>query len=72
VVTYGNFLQALINFTIVSLSIFIVFKLLVTARKRVFERDKEEEVPPHEKSEDVRLLEEIRDILKGNAKETGI
>lgn len=71
VVTYGNFLQALINFAIVSLSIFVVFKLLVTARKRVFERHEEDAVPAHEKAEDVRLLEEIRDILKGNAKEPG-
>jgi large conductance mechanosensitive channel len=72
VVTYGNFLQALINFTIVSLSIFIVFKLLTTARKRVFERHEEDDVPPHEKPEDVRLLEEIRDILRGNDKKTGV
>lgn len=72
VVTYGNFLQALINFIIVSLSIFIVFKLLTTARKRVFERHEEDDVPPHEKPEDVRLLEEIRDILRGNDKKTGI
>ncbi|MEK7068566.1 MAG: large conductance mechanosensitive channel protein MscL [Patescibacteria group bacterium] len=71
VVTYGNFLQALINFAIVSLSIFVVFKLLVTARKRVFERHEEDKVPAHEKAEDVRLLEEIRDILKGNDKEPG-
>ncbi|MBP7770670.1 MAG: large conductance mechanosensitive channel protein MscL [Candidatus Pacebacteria bacterium] len=71
VVTYGNFLQAFINFIIVALSIFVVFKLLVTARKRVFERHEEDKIPDHEKAEDVRLLEEIRDILKGNAKEPG-
>jgi len=71
VVTYGNFLQALINFVIVALSIFIVFKVLVTARKRVFERHEEDKVPAHEKAEDVRLLEEIRDILQRNAKEPG-
>lgn len=64
---YGNFLQVLFNFLIVSLSIFLVFKILTTMRKRVFERGQEEKVPAHEKPEDVRLLEEIRDILKGNA-----
>ncbi len=68
---YGNFLQVIFNFLIVSISIFVVFKLLSSMRKRVFERHEEEEVPDHEKPEDVRLLEEIRDILKGNAKETG-
>lgn len=64
---YGNFLQVLFNFVIVSLSIFIVFKILSTMRKRLFERREEDKVPAHEKSEDIRLLEEIRDILKGNA-----
>lgn len=64
VVTYGNFIQALLNFIIVSASIFLVFKLLVTARKRFFDRHEEDKVPAHEKPEDVRLLEEIRDLLK--------
>ena len=68
VLKYGNFLQVMFNFLIVSLSIFIVFKILSTMRKRIFERHEEEQVAEHEKPEDVRLLEEIRDILKGNVK----
>ncbi|MDB5225609.1 MAG: large-conductance mechanosensitive channel [Candidatus Adlerbacteria bacterium] len=64
VIKYGAFLQALFNFLIVSVSIFIVFKALSTMRKRIFERHEEEEMPAHEKPEDVRLLEEIRDLLK--------
>ncbi len=71
VIKYGNFLQVAFNFVIVSLAIFIVFKALTTMRKRVFERGEEDKVPAHEKPEDVRLLEEIRDILRGNAKEPG-
>lgn len=71
VIKYGNFLQVAFNFVIVSLAIFIVFKALTTMRKRVFERGEEDKVPAHEKPEDVRLLEEIRDILQGDAKETG-
>jgi large conductance mechanosensitive channel len=70
IVKYGNFLQVLFNFVIVSLSIFIVFKILSSTRKRFFERHEEDMVPKHEKPEDTRLLEEIRDILKGDAKET--
>jgi|SRR3989344_6422941 len=62
-IRYGSFLQALVNFLLVSLSIFIVFKLLSAARKRVF-REGEKAVPPHEKSAQERLLEEIRDLLK--------
>ena len=72
VVGYGNFLEALINFIIVSLAIFVVFKVLVSARKRVFERHEEDKVQGDEKPEDVRLLEETRDILRRNDKETGV
>jgi large conductance mechanosensitive channel len=64
IVKYGNFVQVLINFLIVSVSIFVVFKLLSSARRKLFERHEEEKVPAHEKPEDVRLLEEIRDLLK--------
>jgi large conductance mechanosensitive channel len=71
VIKYGNFLQALFNFVIIALSIFIVFKLISTMRRRLFERHEETEVPEHEKPEDVRLLEEIRDILKRNAEKPG-
>jgi len=64
IIKYGAFLQALFNFLIVALSIFIVFKLISVARRQIFERGKEAEVPPHEKPEEVQLLEEIRDLLK--------
>lgn len=72
IVKYGAFLQALFNFVVVSASIFVVFKVITTMRKRLFERGEEQKQAPHEKPEDVRLLEEIRDILKGNAEETRI
>lgn len=70
VIKYGSFLQALFNFLVVSLSIFVVFKILATARERFFARS--EETPAAEKPDDIRLLEEIRDILKGDAKKTGV
>ncbi|HVU80099.1 MAG TPA: large conductance mechanosensitive channel protein MscL [Candidatus Paceibacterota bacterium] len=63
VVKYGALLQATFNFLLVSLSIFIVFRLLTAARKRVF-REGEKAVPEHEKPAQERLLEEIRDLLK--------
>ena len=63
VLKYGAFIQALLNFFLISLSIFIVFKLVSMARKRIF-REGEQAVPPHEKPDEVRLLEEIRDLLK--------
>ncbi len=66
VMTYGNFLQTLINFIIVSLAIFVIFKLMSMARKSLF-REGEDAVPQHEKSAEERLLEEIRDLLKKKA-----
>ncbi|MEK7068411.1 MAG: large conductance mechanosensitive channel protein MscL [Patescibacteria group bacterium] len=62
VVKYGAFLQALFNFLLISGSIFIVFKLITAARKRLFRE--QEATPPHEKPAQERLLEEIRDLLK--------
>ncbi len=63
IIKYGAFLQAMVNFLIISLSIFLVFKLLSIARKRLF-RQGEKAVPPEQKPAQERLLEEIRDLLK--------
>jgi large conductance mechanosensitive channel len=61
-VTYGVFIQAIIDFTIVALVIFLVMKGLNTFKK------KEEAKPEAEKvvapSEEVKLLREIRDTLQ--------
>lgn len=56
-IKYGSFIQSIIDFLIIAFCIFLVVKL--------FERfkHKEEETAPA-KSEDVVLLEEIRDLLK--------
>ncbi len=64
VLKYGAFLQALFNFLVVSLSIFVVFKLLSGARERLFRKEEQGEIPPQEKPAEERLLEEIRDLLK--------
>ncbi len=60
---YGLFLQAILNFFIIALSIFIVFKGLAGARQRFFAKE-EKTLPPHEKPKQERLLEEIRDLLR--------
>jgi large conductance mechanosensitive channel len=62
VLKYGAFIQAVINFFIISLSIFLMFKLVSGTRKRLFREEKK--TPPEEKPQDIRLLEEIRDLLK--------
>ncbi len=63
IIKYGAFLQAVFNFLLISLSIFIIFKLMTSARKRIF-REGEKAVPAYEKPAEERLLEEIRDLLR--------
>lgn len=64
VLSYGAFLQTVIDFFFIAFSIFIVFKMMATARKRLFAQEEAKKVPPHEKPAQERLLEEIRDLLK--------
>ena len=55
---YGSFIQTIIDFLIISISIFVMIKL--------FERFKKKEEPKgcEKKIDEVLLLEEIRDLLK--------
>ena len=66
-VMYGEFIQSCVSFLLIALSIFICIKAANKARTAL-ERKKEEEVTaeevPAEPSEDIRLLSEIRDLLK--------
>jgi large conductance mechanosensitive channel len=57
VITYGVFLNAVINFVIVS---FVIFMLV----KQVNRLKKEEAAAPSEPPAEVKLLSEIRDLLK--------
>jgi large conductance mechanosensitive channel len=62
VVAYGNFITISINFVIVAACIFLVVKL-VNMAERHFEKEKAA-APPPPPSADVKLLTEIRDLLK--------
>lgn len=64
VLSYGIFLQNIFDFLVIALSIFLIFKLLSSARRRLFVKEEAKEIPPHEKPAQERLLEEIRDLLK--------
>ena len=61
VIRYGDFITACINFVIMA---FVLFMLLKSFNKlaTIGQKDKEEEAP--KKSDEVLLLEEIRDELK--------
>jgi large conductance mechanosensitive channel len=60
-ITYGVFIQSVIDFVIIALVIFLAIKGLNALKKK--EEAKEEE-KPKEPSEEVKLLREIRDKLK--------
>lgn len=64
---YGEFINALINFTIVAFALFMVIKAMNSAKKR-FEKEQEAApAAPAAPAEDVVLLGEIRDLLKAKA-----
>ena len=57
---YGTFLQSVIDFLIIALSIFLMIKLLSSFKKK----KEEETVAISEQSKEEILLTEIRDLLK--------
>ncbi|MGN0992608.1 MAG: large-conductance mechanosensitive channel protein MscL [Bacilli bacterium] len=57
-ILYGSFIQTVIDFLIIAFSIFIMVKLFEKFRK------KEDVSSVDEKSSEVLILEEIRDLLK--------
>ena len=62
VIAYGKFLQTIVNFILIALSLFLVIKSINTMQKRLTK-----EAPPAAPApppEDVVLLREIRDLLK--------
>ena len=59
-ITYGNFIQNVIDFLIIAFCIFIFIKLISRFQRKA-EEEVEEEV---KKDEQIVLLEEIRDLLK--------
>ena len=63
---YGQFLQAVIDFLLTAVAIFVMVKVMNSAHKRlVHEEPKEPEPEPEpEPSAEERLLIEIRDLLK--------
>ena len=60
VITYGNFIQAVLNFVILA---FVVF-CMVKAVNRVARKKEEAPPPPPAPSGEEKLLAEIRDLLK--------
>ena len=59
-INYGLFIQAIINFLLIALTVFIIIKALSKAKRKQAEEPAEEEPAP---TPEVELLTEIRDIL---------
>ncbi len=57
VISYGKFIQTMVDFTIIAFAIFIAVKVINSMKK-------EEEDAPDEPSKEEVLLTEIRDLLK--------
>ena len=67
VIPYGLFLQAIIDFLLIAISVFAIVKLINKAKakfEKKEEEEKTEEAPAPTKEEE--LLTEIRDLLKKN------
>ncbi len=65
-IMYGNFLQTVVDFLIIALSIFLAIRLICKLRfkKKVEEAAPAEPPAPVPTPEDILLLREIRDSLK--------
>jgi len=57
---YGNFIQAVVDFLIIALAIFMMIKAINLAKKK----EEEAPAPPLEPTKEETLLTEIRDLLK--------
>ena len=64
VVTYGVFMQSIVDFLIVAFVIFLVVKAINKASKLGDDEEPEQEDKPAEPTEEVKLLREIRDSLR--------
>jgi large conductance mechanosensitive channel len=61
---YGNFIQVLLNFIIIAITIFFFIKLINVIRRKADDPDNKTVSTP----KDIELLSEIRDLLKDHKK----
>ena len=63
VIPYGQFLQAIIDFLLIAISVFAIVKMINKIREKFEKKEEAEAAPPAPSNEEV-LLTEIRDLLK--------
>jgi len=67
---YGNFIQSVIDFFIIALSIFVVVKIIMSVKNKLeamIKKEKEEAEQEDPQPTQEELLMEIRDLLKKNS-----
>ena len=63
-IAYGNFIQAIINFLIIALVIFLIVRSINQMQERMAKEEEASSSEPPEPSTEEKLLTEIRDLLK--------
>ena len=63
-ITYGNFIQAIINFLIIAFVLFLIVRSINRLEERLAKEEEEAPPEPPEPSREEQLLAEIRDLLK--------
>ncbi len=64
VISYGHLLQVFLNFIVIAMAIFLMFKLVSRLRKRLAKKEEANPAVKPEPTDDQKLLMEIRDALK--------
>lgn len=62
-IAYGSFIQSIIDFLLIAISIFVVIRLFEKLKHKETKKEEKKE-EPSKKNDEVVLLEEIRDLLK--------
>lgn len=63
-IAYGSFIQTVIDFLVIALCIFYAIKLFEKLKNKGKKKQEETIIETPTKSDEVKLLEEIRDLLK--------
>ena len=63
-ILYGNFIQNVVDFFIIAISVFLFIKLVNNTKDRMKHKDEEEKEEAPQISNEEKLLTEIRDLLK--------
>ena len=69
-IMYGNFIQNIVNFLIIAMSIFVFIKFINRLTKKVKKEEEKEKEAEEKVDPQTKLLEEIRDELKKSNKKS--